>query len=37
MYFKGTLVKLELGIGKEKKLYDKRKVLPNVQKRGCPN
>ena len=24
LYFKGSLVKLELGIGKGKKLYDKR-------------
>ena len=24
MYFKGSLVKVELGIGKGKKLYDKR-------------
>ena len=27
MYFKGNLVKLELGIGKGKKLYDKRQDL----------
>ena len=27
LYFKGTLVKLELGIGKGKKLYDKREDL----------
>ena len=27
MYFKGSLVKLELGIGKGKKLYDKRQSL----------
>ena len=27
MYFKGSLVKVELGIGKGKKLYDKRQVL----------
>ena len=25
IYFKGSFVKLELGVGKEKKLYDKRK------------
>ena len=27
MYFKGSLVKLELGIGKGKKLYDKREEI----------
>ena len=27
LYFKGSLVKLELGIGKGKKLYDKREAL----------
>ena len=27
LYFKGSLVKLELGIGKGKKLYDKRQDL----------
>ena len=27
LYFKGSLVKLELGIGKGKKLYDKREDL----------
>ena len=27
MYFKGSLVKLELGIGKGKKLYDKRQDI----------
>ena len=27
MYFKGSLVKLELGVGKGKKLYDKRQDL----------
>ncbi len=27
MYFKGNLVKLELGIGKGKKLYDKRQDI----------
>ena len=27
LYFKGSLVKLELGIGKGKKLYDKRQEL----------
>lgn len=27
IYFKGTYVKLELGIGKGKKLYDKREDL----------
>lgn len=36
LYFKGSLVKLELGIGKGKKLYDKRqdicpKKMPNVE------
>lgn len=38
LYFKGSLVKLELGIGKGKKLYDKRQELAkkeanlNIQK-----
>ena len=27
LYFKGSFVKLELGIGKGKKLYDKRQEL----------
>ena len=27
LYFKGNIVKLELGIGKGKKLYDKRQVI----------
>ncbi len=27
LYFKGSFVKLELGIGKGKKLYDKRETL----------
>ena len=27
MYFKGSLVKIELGIGKGKKLYDKREDI----------
>ena len=27
MYFKGNLVKVELGVGKGKKLYDKRQDL----------
>ena len=27
MYFKGSLVKLELGVGKGKKLYDKREAI----------
>ena len=27
LYFKGNLVKLELGIGKGKKLYDKRQDM----------
>ena len=27
MYFKGNLVKLEIGIGKGKKLYDKREDM----------
>ena len=27
LYFKGSLVKLELGIGKGKKLYDKRQDI----------
>ena len=27
IYFKGSLVKLELGIGKGKKLYDKRETI----------
>ena len=27
LYFKGNLVKLELGIGKGKKLYDKRQDI----------
>ena len=27
MYFKGSLVKLELGVGKGKKLYDKREDI----------
>ena len=27
MYFKGSLVKIELGIGKGKKLYDKRQDI----------
>ena len=27
MYFKGNLVKIELGIGKGKKLYDKRQDI----------
>ena len=27
LYFKGSIVKLELGIGKGKKLYDKREDL----------
>lgn len=27
LYFKGNFIKLELGIGKGKKLYDKRQVL----------
>lgn len=27
LYFKGSLVKLELGIGKGKKLYDKREDI----------
>lgn len=27
LYFKGNLIKLELGIGKGKKLYDKRQDL----------
>ena len=27
LYFKGNLVKLELGVGKGKKLYDKREDL----------
>ena len=27
LYFKGSLVKLELGIGKGKKLYDKREAI----------
>ena len=27
MYFKGSLVKIELGVGKGKKLYDKRKDI----------
>ena len=27
LYFKGSLVKLELGIGKGKKLYDKRRDI----------
>lgn len=27
MYFKGSLVKVELGVGKGKKLYDKREDI----------
>ena len=27
LYFKGSLVKLELGVGKGKKLYDKRQDI----------
>ena len=27
MYFKGNLVKVEIGIGKGKKLYDKRRDI----------
>ena len=27
LYFKGSIVKLEIGIGKGKKLYDKRQDL----------
>ena len=27
MYFKGSLVKVELGVGKGKKLYDKRETI----------
>ena len=27
MYFKGSFVKIELGIGKGKKLYDKRQEI----------
>ena len=29
LYFKGSLVKLELGVGKGKKLYDKRQDIAN--------
>ena len=30
LYFKGSLVKLELGIGKGKKLYDKRQDIAGI-------
>ena len=33
LYFKGSLVKLELGLGKGKKLYDKRQDIAKKDQR----
>ena len=38
MYFKGSLVKVELGVGKGKKLYDKREdIAKKMQREECYN
>ncbi len=34
LYFKGDLVKVELGVGKGKKLYDKRQDLAKKMRKG---